>query len=135
MAQILFITKAMDTRSIGKKDTDIMQHGSLVYKLLIKTKFGMTPCQSKSKICNSPSMYHVNIFQFIFTWIVFVDYLLNIHKAKFYKAKITKITSRFRGYAEEKRPFIGILDILTNINIVIHLFLKLLYIFATTYII
>lgn len=70
----------MYTRRIGKEDTDIMQHRSLIDKSLIKFKFGMPPCQTKSEIRNGPGMNHVNIFQFIFTWVVPVNYLLYIHR-------------------------------------------------------
>ena len=82
VTQILFCTKAIDPRSIGQEDTNVMQHCSLIHKLFIKPEFRMSPCQFKSKCSNSLSMCHVNVFQFIFTRIVSVDNLFYIHCGK-----------------------------------------------------
>ena len=97
---------AMNTRRIGKKNTDIVQHGSLIHELLVKPQLGMTTRQFQSEISHCPGVQYVNIFQFIIQRIVAVDYHIHIHSKRSFSSKpmtkISKIETTYKPYTEWK---------------------------------
>jgi hypothetical protein len=78
----------MYARSIAKKDTYIVQHSSLLYKLNIQPKFGVARSKLQRQTGNLAGVYHKDALKLIITSIEPIYNIFNIyHREKNFKLK------------------------------------------------